>query len=67
MSDDIEIYKSAEDKAYLYLTLIVQALGSLSIIVIAILRFINTRQNSKLNNIKNIYYSTKNKKLSEEY
>lgn len=66
MSDDIEIYKSTEDKAYLYLTLIVQALGSLSIIIIAILRFINTRQNSKLNNIKNIYYSTKNKKLSEE-
>lgn len=67
MSDDIENYKSTEDKAYLYLTLIVQALGSLSIIIIAILRFINTRQNSKLNNIKNIYYSTKNKKLSEEY
>ena len=59
-----EITKTTEDKLYLYLTLIVQALGSITLIIIAILRFIATRQNSKLNTIKNIYYTNKNKTLS---
>lgn len=59
-----EISKTTEDKLYLYLTLIVQALGSITLIIIAILRFIATRQNSKLNTIKNIYYTNKNKTLS---
>lgn len=60
----IEISKTSEDKLYLYLTLIVQALGSITLIVIAVLRFIATRQNTRLNNIKNIYYTHKNKILS---
>lgn len=64
--DNIEISKSSEDKIYLYLTLIVQALGSITLIIIAVLRFIATRQNTRLNNIKNIYYTNKNKALSSE-
>lgn len=63
-TNNIEISKTSEDKLYLYLTLIVQALGSITLIVIAVLRFIATRQNTKLNNIKNIYYTHKNKILS---
>lgn len=59
-----DISKTTEDKLYLYLTLIVQTLGSITLIIIAILRFIATRQNSKLNTIKNIYYTNKNKTLS---
>lgn len=65
-SETIEIEKTTEDKLYLYLSLIVQGLGSLTLIIIAILRFINTRQNTRLNNIKNIYYSNKNKIYSSE-
>lgn len=61
---NIEISKTSEDKLYLYLTLIVQALGSITLIIIAVLRFIATRQNTKLNRIKNIYYTNKNKTLS---
>lgn len=62
--DNVEISKSSEDKLYLYLTLIVQALGSITLIIIAVLRFIATKQNTRLNNIKNIYYTHKNKILS---
>lgn len=65
-SETIEIEKPTEDKFYLYLSLIVQGLGSLTLIIIAILRFIATRQNTRLNNIKNIYYSNKNKLYSSE-
>lgn len=64
--DNIEISKTSEDKLYLYLTLIVQALGSITLIIIAVLRFIATRQNTKLNRIKNIYYTNKNKIISSE-
>lgn len=63
-TNNVEISKTSEDKLYLYLTLIVQALGSITLIVIAVLRFIATRQNTRLNNIKNIYYTHKNKILS---
>lgn len=54
----------AEDRLYMYGSLIVQALMSISIIVIAVIRFIQNKQNTKLNNIKNIYYTNKNKILS---
>ena len=54
----------AEDRLYMYSSLIVQALMSISIIVIAVIRFIQNKQNTKLNNIKNIYYTNKNKILS---
>ena len=63
-TNNVEISKTSEDKLYLYLTLIVQALGSITLIAIAVLRFIATRQNTRLNNIKNIYYTHKNKILS---
>ena len=54
----------AEDRLYMYGNLIVQALMSISIIVIAVIRFIQNKQNTKLNTIKNIYYTNKNKILS---
>ena len=64
--DNIELSKTTEDKFYLYLSLLVQTLGSITLIIIAVLRFINTRQNTRLNTIKNIYYTNKNKILSSE-
>lgn len=54
----------AEDRLYMYGSLIVQALMSISIIIIAVIRFIQNKQNTKLNTIKNIYYTNKNKILS---
>lgn len=64
--DNVEISKTSEDKLYLYLTLITQIVGSLALITVAILRFIATKQNSKLNTIKNIYYTNKNKIISSD-
>lgn len=63
-SETISLSKTTEDKLYLYLTLITQIIGSLALITVAVLRFIATKQNSKLNTIKNIYYTNKNKTLS---
>ena len=63
-SETISLSKTTEDKLYLYLTLITQIVGSLALIIVAVLRFIATKQNSKLNTIKNIYYTNKNKTLS---
>lgn len=63
-SETISLSKTTEDKLYLYLTLITQIVGSLALITVAVLRFIATKQNSKLNTIKNIYYTNKNKTLS---
>jgi hypothetical protein len=53
-----------EDRLYMYGSLIVQALMSISIIVIAVIRFIQNKQNTRLNTIKNIYYTNKNKAFS---
>ena len=53
-----------EDRLYMYCSLIVQALMSISIIVIAVIRFIQNKQNTRLNTIKNIYYTNKNKVFS---
>ena len=55
---------STEDRLYMYGSLIVQALMSISIIVIAVIRFIQNKQNTRLNTIKNIYYTNKNKALT---
>lgn len=65
-SETISLSKTTEDKLYLYLTLITQIVGSLALITVAVLRFIATKQNSKLNTIKNIYYTNKNKIISSE-
>lgn len=65
-SETISLSKTTEDKLYLYLTLITQIVGSLALITVAILRFIATKQNSKLNTIKNIYYTNKNKIISSD-
>lgn len=65
-SETISLSKTTEDKLYLYLTLITQIVGSLALITVAVLRFIATKQNSKLNTIKNIYYTNKNKIISSD-
>lgn len=69
MGDEINIDTNnnpspTEDRLYMYGSLIVQALMSISIIVIAVIRFIQNKQNTRLNNIKNIYYTNKNKTFS---
>lgn len=58
MSDD---YDPTSDRVYLYGSLIVQGLMFIALMVIAVLRFIATKQNTKLNTIKNIYYTNKKK------
>lgn len=47
---------------YPYLSLIVQFFMTLSLLTIAVLRFINTRSQLRINNIKDEYYKNKSKK-----
>lgn len=63
MSED---YDPTTDRVYLYGSLVVQGLMFIALMVIAVLRFIATKQNTRLNTIKNIYYTNKNKALSSE-
>lgn len=63
MSED---YDPTTDRVYLYGSLVVQGLMFVALMVIAILRFVATKQNTRLNTIKNIYYTNKNKALSSE-
>lgn len=63
MSED---YDPTTDRVYLYGSLVVQGLMFVALMVIAVLRFVATKQNTKLNTIKNIYYTNKNKALSSE-
>lgn len=63
MSED---YDPTTDRVYLYGSLVVQGLMFVALMVIAVLRFIATKQNTRLNTIKNIYYTNKNKALSSE-
>ena len=64
MSESNEIIFQ-NDKIYAYLSLTVQALTMLTVLSIAILRFINTRSQLKINNLKDVYFKAKNKRLSE--
>ena len=63
MSED---YDPTTDRVYLYGSLVVQGLMFVALMVFAVLRFVATKQNTKLNTIKNIYYTNKNKALSSE-
>ena len=63
MSED---YDPTTDRVYLYGSLAVQGLMFIALMVIAVLRFVATKQNTRLNTIKNIYYTNKNKALSSE-
>ena len=65
MSDSESIYQPEHDKIYIYLSLFVQFTTMLTVLSIAILRFINTRSQLKINNLKDVYFKAKNKKLSE--
>lgn len=56
-------YDPATDRVYLYGSLVAQSLMFIALMVIAILRFIATKQNTKLNTIKNIYYRDKSQNL----
>lgn len=60
MSDD---YDPTTDRVYLYGSLAVQGLMFIALMVIAVLRFIATKQNTRLNTIKNIYYRDKSQSL----
>lgn len=64
MSESNEIIFQ-NDKTYAYLSLAVQALTMITVLSIAILRFINTRSQLKINNLKDVYFKAKNKRLSE--
>ena len=63
MSDD---YDPTTDRVYLYGSLAVQGLMFIALMVIAVLRFIATKQNTRLNTIKNIYYTNKNRKTESD-
>lgn len=69
MSEDLECSSS---ETYKIVNLVSQILMTLFILIIAVLRFINTRSqlnknksDEVLNDLKNIYYSLKTKSLSE--
>lgn len=64
MSESNEIIFQ-NDKTYAYLSLAVQALTMITVLSIAILRFINTRSQLRINNLKDVYFKAKNKRLSE--
>lgn len=53
---------SNNNPVYPYLSLVVQFFMTLSLLIIAILRFINTRSQLRLNKIKDEYYANKSKK-----
>ena len=79
MSEDLECSFPSDNETYKIVNLISQMLMTLFILIIAVLRFINTRSqlnknksdeviNSeaiRLKKLKNIYYSLKTKSLSE--
>lgn len=69
MSEDLECSSS---ETYKIVNLVSQMLMTIFILIIAVLRFINTRSqlnknksDEVLNDLKNIYYSLKTKSLSE--
>ena len=69
MSED---YDNEGNETYKIVNLVSQMLMTLFILIIAVLRFINTRSqlnknksDEVLNDLKNIYYSLKTKSLSE--
>lgn len=54
--------ETVNNSVYPYLSLVVQFFMTLTLLAIAILRFINTRSQLRLNNIKDEYYKNKSKK-----
>lgn len=60
--DNVLPTDSNNNSVYPYLTLVVQFFMSLTLLTIAILRFINTRSQLRINNIKDEYYKNKSKK-----
>lgn len=66
MSEDIESTKLTSD----FTTIInsfIQLLMLLTVMTIAILRFINTRSQLKTNDLKNEYFMNKNKRKWKQY
>lgn len=64
MSEDIESTKLTSDITTI-INSFIQLLMLLTVMTIAILRFINTRSQLRINNLKDVYFKAKNKRLSE--
>lgn len=64
MSEDVENNNLTSDISKI-INSFIQLLMLLAVMTIAILRFINTRSQLKINNLKDIYFKAKNKRLSE--
>lgn len=62
MSENENEIISCDNTFYPYLSLLVQFFMTLSLLTIAILRFINTRSQLRINKIKDEYYANKSKK-----
>ena len=62
MSEDENNINICDNTFYPYLSLLVQFFMTLSLLTIAILRFINTRSQLRINKIKDEYYANKSKK-----
>lgn len=70
MPDAQALSCSSNDESISYLTILnsfIQLLMLLTVMAIAILRFINTRSQLKTNDIKNEYFKNKNKKKWKMY
>ena len=62
MSEDENVVNPCDGTFYPYFSLVVQFFMTLSLLIIAILRFINTRSQLRINKIKDEYYANKSKK-----
>ena len=62
MSDDVE-----KNNLLTVVNSFIQLLMLLSVMTIAVLRFINTRSQLKTNDLKNEYFMNKNKKKWKQY
>lgn len=65
MSEDIETQNNLTSDISKIINSFIQLLMLLAVMTIAILRFINTRSQLRINNLKDVYFKAKNKRLSE--
>lgn len=65
MSEDIDLSNNLSSDISKIINSFIQLLMLLAVMTIAILRFINTRSQLRINNLKDVYFKAKNKRLSE--
>lgn len=67
MSEDIEMQSNLSSDISIIINSFIQLLMLLTVMAIAIMRFINTRSQVKTNDLKNEYFMNKNKRKWKMY